>query len=200
MIYENSSIDPVDKLDNSPKRCNWVTESQLYIDYHDHEWGVPCYDRLQLFAMLCLEGQQAGLSWYTVLKKREHYYTCFEQFIPEKVALFSEKNICELLSDPGLIRNRLKLNAIVKNAKALLLMEQNGENFVEFIWGFVNSEPKLNRVNSMADIPTVTDEAILMSKELKKRGFTFVGPTICYAFMQACGLVNDHLTDCIARH
>lgn len=198
-MNKNSTMNPIDTSSHTVKRCDWVSDSQLYIDYHDNEWGVPCFNRQQLFAMLCLEGQQAGLSWFTVLKKREHYYTCFAQFIPEKIALFDEATIKILLTDTGLIRNRLKLNAIVKNAQALLKMEQQGEDFVEFIWQFVGGTPKLNQVHSMADVPAITEEAILMSKALKKKGFTFVGPTICYAFMQACGLVNDHLLECISR-
>lgn len=188
------------KDSNAPLiRCDWVSNDTLYIDYHDNEWGKPTYDRLTLFAMLCLEGQQAGLSWYTVLKKRAHYYTSFANFIPEKVAIFTDEQIELLLQDTGLIRNRLKLFAIVKNAKALLAMEASGENFSDFLWAFVNNAPKINTFNAISEIPAVTDEAVAMSNALKKRGFTFVGPTICYAFMQACGLINDHIMSCHCR-
>lgn len=179
-------------------RCKWVTNDPLYIQYHDEEWGKPCFDRLQLFTMLCLEGQQAGLSWITVLKKRAHYLECFENFVPEIVANYDELKLLSLLEDKGLIRNRLKLKSIIRNANALLKMEEAGEDFVSFIWSFVNGVPQVNYIVSQEYIPVKTAEAEAMSKALKKRGFNFVGPTICYSFMQACGLVNDHLVSCIS--
>ncbi|MFC0180726.1 DNA-3-methyladenine glycosylase I [Thorsellia kenyensis] len=181
-------------------RCDWVNNTDaLYITYHDQEWGKPCLDRNTLFAMLCLEGQQAGLSWYTVLKKRAHYYTSFHHFVPEKVSGIDDEMMNELKNDPGLIRHLGKLSSIVSNAQALLKMEAEGENFVEFIWSFVNGKSKINHFNSIEEIPASTEESIQLSKALKKRGFRFVGPTICYAFMQATGLVNDHLLSCHFR-
>ncbi|MAK92974.1 MAG: DNA-3-methyladenine glycosylase I [Oleibacter sp.] len=179
--------------------CPWA-QGEDYIAYHDQEWGVPCYDRNRLFEKLCLEGQQAGLSWITVLRKREHYRRCFHRFVPESVARMRDATLEKLLTDSGLIRNRLKIYGIRKNAKALLALEkelhQQGSDFAQFIWQFVGGQPQLNHFHSMADVPAQTAAAEAMSKALKKAGFTFVGPTICYAFMQSMGLVNDHLTSC----
>ena len=175
--------------------CPWA-QGDDYIAYHDNEWGVPCYERNKLFEKLCLEGQQAGLSWITVLRKREHYRHCFHQFEPEKIAGMSDQRIETLLTDTGLIRNRLKLYGIRKNALALLALEQGGVDFVEFLWQFVGGRPVINHLASMGDAVAETAEARAMSKALKKAGFTFVGPTICYAFMQSMGMVNDHLTNC----
>ena len=175
--------------------CPWA-RGEDYLAYHDNEWGVPSFDRNRLFEKLCLEGQQAGLSWITVLRKREHYRACFHQFIPEQVAQMSDSRIETLLTDTGLIRNRLKLYAIRKNARALLALEQAGVNFVDYLWQFVGGSPVINRYASMSEVPAETAQAKAMSKALKKAGFTFVGPTICYAFMQSMGLVNDHLTSC----
>lgn len=175
--------------------CPWAVGDD-YVAYHDKEWGVANYDRNALFEKLCLEGQQAGLSWITVLRKREHYRKCFHKFAPEKIAKMSDETIEELLLDAGLIRNRLKLFGIRKNAQALLAMEAQGIDFAKFLWDFVDGRPIVRSPQSMQDIPTETAQSKAMSKALKKAGFTFVGSTICYAFMQSMGLVNDHLTSC----
>lgn len=177
-------------------RCGWVLDDPEYIAYHDKEWGVPVWDEQLLFEMLILEGCQAGLSWITVLKKREHYRTVLDGFNAEKMAVYDEAKIASLLADPGIIRNKLKVNSHVTNAKALLAMRANGEDFVEFIWSFVGGKPNVNAFRTLADIPSKTPEAEAMSKALLKKGFKFVGPTICYAFMQATGMVNDHVLDC----
>ncbi|GJH43437.1 DNA-3-methyladenine glycosylase I [Pasteurella canis] len=178
------------------KRCGWVDNSPIYIDYHDNEWGKPEYDSLKLFEKICLEGQQAGLSWITVLKKRENYRYGFHHFDPNKIAQMTTLDIDKLMQNAGLIRHRAKLEAIVKNAKAYLAMEKNGENFSQFIWSFVNHQPQANNVPNLASVPTKTAVSRAMSKALKKRGFVFVGETTCYAFMQSMGLVNDHQNDC----
>jgi DNA-3-methyladenine glycosylase I len=177
-------------------RCNWVTNDPLYIEYHDHEWGIPQKDNQKLFEMLCLEGQQAGLSWITVLKKREHYRRCFHQFDPQKIAKMTEEDVETLVQDAGIIRHRGKINAIISNARAYLAMQEKGDDFSQFIWQFVNHQPQINYPQIPGDIPAKTDVAEAMSKALKKRGFKFIGATICYAFMQASGLVNDHQTYC----
>ncbi len=187
------------KLPTDSPRCDWVSRDPLYIQYHDTEWGVPQYDSLALFEKICLEGQQAGLSWITVLKKREHYRHCFHHFDPEKIIAMTDADIDHLMQDTGLIRNRLKLNAIVTNARAYQKMQAEGESFSEFIWSFVQHTPVVNRYQSIAEVPAVTETAEQLSKALKKKGFKFVGPTICYAFMQSMGLVNDHLTTCICH-
>lgn len=176
------------------QRCSWVSTDPIYIAYHDHEWGKPQYDRLKLFEKICLEGQQAGLSWITVLKKRDEYRRCFFNFDPEKIIQIT--SIEPLMENKGLIRNRLKLNAIIKNAKAYLAMQENGEDFAEFIWSFVEGKTIVSRFSGMSEVPTSTEISENMSKALKKRGFTFVGATICYAFMQSMGLVDDHFIDC----
>lgn len=178
------------------QRCQWVTQDSLYIDYHDNEWGKPQKDGKILFEMLCLEGQQAGLSWITVLKKREHYRKVFHQFEPEKVAAMGEKEVETLLKDPGIIRHRGKIEAIITNAKIWLTMQQQGEDFSDFIWSFVDNQPVVNQFRSLSEVPAKTAISDIMSKALKKKGFKFIGSTICYAFMQACGLVNDHMIDC----
>lgn len=175
--------------------CRWA-KGEDYLHYHDTEWGVPCRVRSKLFEKLCLEGQQAGLSWITVLRKREHYRACFHNFIPEKIALMTDDEINILLQDTGLIRSKLKLYSIRKNAQALLAFEEQGGNFVDFVWSYVSNEPIINTPRRMADIPTQTDTSAAMSKALKKIGFSFVGPTICYAYMQSMGLINDHFIDC----
>lgn len=180
----------------NPTRCYWCGEDPLYQAYHDHEWGVPLYDRQQLFEFLILEGAQAGLAWITVLRKREAYREAFDDFVPEKVARYSEAPQHQLLQNPGIIRNRLKVASAVRNAKALLAMEKTGEDFVEFLWQFTGGEPKQNAWKRLKDVPASTAESDAMSKALKQRGFNFVGSTICYAFMQATGMVNDHQTDC----
>ena len=178
--------------------CPWA-QGEDYLHYHDTEWGVPCYDRNKLFEKLCLEGQQAGLSWITILRKRENYRASFHGFIPEKIAQMSDAEIETLLQNTGLIRNKLKLYSIRKNALALLEFEQQGGDFVKFIWEFVQGKVIINTPKSMNDIPTQTSASEAMSKALKKAGFNFVGPTICYAYMQSMGLINDHLIDC-PRH
>ena len=173
------------------ERCGWVSQDPLYIAYHDNEWGVPETDSKKLFEMICLEGQQAGLSWITVLKKRENYRACFHQFDPVKVAAMQEEDVERLVQDAGIIRHRGKIQAIIGNARAYLQMEQNGEPFVDFVWSFVNHQPQVTQAT-----PTSTSASDALSKALKKRGFKFVGTTICYSFMQACGLVNDHVVGC----
>ncbi|HCL9695318.1 TPA: DNA-3-methyladenine glycosylase I [Escherichia coli] len=178
------------------ERCGWVSQDPLYIAYHDNEWGVPETDSKKLFEMICLEGQQAGLSWITVLKKRENYRACFHQFDPVKVAAMQEEDVERLVQDAGIIRHRGKIQAIIGNARAYLQMEQNGEPFVEFVWSFVNHQPQVTQATTLSEIPTSTSASDALSKALKKRGFKFVGTTICYSFMQACGLVNDHVVGC----
>lgn len=178
------------------ERCGWVSQDPLYIAYHDNEWGVPETDSKQLFEMICLEGQQAGLSWITVLKKRENYRACFHQFDPVKVAAMQEEDVERLVQDAGIIRHRGKIQAIIGNARAYLQIEQNGEPFVDFVWSFVNHQPQVTQATTLSEIPTSTSASDALSKALKKRGFKFVGTTICYSFMQACGLVNDHVVGC----
>lgn len=181
-------------------RCAWSGDLPIYIDYHDKEWGKPEFDSLKLFENLCLEGLQAGLSWITVLKKRAAYREAFYQFDPEKIAQMRAQDIDRLMQNPNLIRHRAKLEAIVKNARAYLAMEKSGQNFSDFIWSFVNHQPIMNDVPDLSAIPTKTAISTEMSKALKKRGFVFIGETTCYAFMQAMGLVNDHLNDCFCKH
>ena len=176
-------------------RCDWVTDDPLYIDYHDREWGVPVYDDQRLFEFLILEGAQAGLSWITVLKKRQHYRQVFDNFNIEKIAAYSEKKLTKLLQDPGIIRNRLKINSAIRNAQASLhLMESM--SLSDYFWQFVDGEPIRNAWKKQSQVPASTLLSDQISKELKKRGFSFVGSTICYAFMQAVGMVNDHLVSC----
>lgn len=177
-------------------RCTWVSNDSLYIHYHDNEWGKPQHDSLKLFEKICLEGQQAGLSWITVLKKRDEYRRCFYDFNPHKIILMTDNDINTLMQNKNLIRNRLKLTSIIKNARAYLVMQKNEEDFSRFIWSFVNHKTIINHYAKLTDVPVSTDISEQMSKALKKKGFTFVGPTICYAFMQSMGLVNDHLIDC----
>ncbi len=188
----------MDKNENK-KRCWWCGDDQLYQQYHDCEWGVPIHDDQQLFEFLCLEGAQAGLSWITILRKRENYRRVFDQFEAQKIARYDETKIASLLADPGIVRNKLKVNGFVKNARAYLNMVDQGESLNDYLWKYVDGEPLQNRRQSMEMIPANTTVSDAMSKDLKKRGFTFVGSTICYAFMQAAGLVNDHLIDCY-RH
>lgn len=177
-------------------RCEWVNADPLYIDYHDHEWGKPVYDDRVLFEFLLLEGAQAGLSWLTVLKKRENYRQLFSEFDPEKIARFNARKIESLLKNPGIIRNRLKVNAAVVNAKAYLNVLDEYDSFADYIWQFVGGKPVKNAWKALKQIPISTQQSDVMSKDLKKRGFKFVGSTICYAYMQAVGMVNDHTTDC----
>ena len=175
--------------------CPWA-KGDLYLAYHDREWGVPCYSERKLFEKLCLEGQQAGLSWITVLKKRPQYRKRFHGFDPRKVAAMTDRELNDCLKDPGLIRNRLKIYAIRKNARAYLELRHGGITLRQLVWQFVEHQPKVNRRRTLAQVPAETAESQAMSKALKKAGFTFVGSTICYAFMQAMGLVDDHLLSC----
>lgn len=177
-------------------RCSWVSDDPLYIEYHDKEWGVPVRDGRELFEMLCLEGQQAGLSWITVLKKRENYRRCFHQFDPIRIAAMTDQDVDRLVLDSGIIRHRGKIQAIISNAKAWLAMQANGEDFSSFIWQFVNHQPMINHPQGPGEIVAKNEISDAMSKALKKRGFKFIGSTICYAFMQASGLVNDHQANC----
>lgn len=177
-------------------RCGWVGQDPLYQHYHDEVWGRPERDSQQLFAKLCLDGQQAGLSWITILKKQANYETAFHGFEPERIAGFDESDVERLLQNPGIVRNRQKLWSIIKNARAYLTMAEQGEDFSKFLWQFVGGEPIQNSWTDLSQIPTFTAESDAMSKALKKRGFSFVGSTICYAFMQAVGMVNDHLLQC----
>lgn len=180
-------------------RCEWSGNDPLYLAYHDEEWGVPLHEDRRLFEMLVLEGAQAGLSWLTILRKRDNYRRAFDQFDPEKVAAYLEPDRQRLLADAGIIRNRLKIDAAISNARALLRVQEEYQDFDSFIWRYVDGVPKKNAWRSLKEIPASTRESELMSKDLKKRGFHFVGPTICYAFMQAVGMVNDHVTSCF-RH
>ena len=177
-------------------RCAWVSDDPLYIDYHDTEWGVPCRDARTLFELLLLEGAQAGLSWITVLRKRAHYREVFDHFDPVRIAMWDEEKKHALLSDAGIIRNRLKIDAAVANARAWLALQAEGVDPAAWLWGFIDDHPRQNRFASLAAVPASTRESVAMSKALRKRGFKFVGPTICYAFMQAAGMVNDHTIDC----
>jgi len=177
-------------------RCPWAGTDPIYIAYHDSEWGVPLHDDRRLFEFLVLEGAQAGLSWITVLKKRDAYRRAFDHFDPEKIACYDENKIQELLSNKGIIRNRRKIESGIQNAKAFIRVQAEFGSFAEFIWQFVDGKPIRNAWQTIAQVPAQTNISIQMSKELKKRGFGFVGPTICYAFMQAVGMVNDHTVDC----
>ncbi|TQV72288.1 DNA-3-methyladenine glycosylase I [Aliikangiella marina] len=179
-------------------RCAWVGKEQIYIDYHDQEWGVPVYDSQELFQHLLLDGAQAGLSWITVLKKRDNYRKAFYNFDPIKMAKMTDAELENQLQNPGIIRNRLKVFGFRKNAVAYLKIQAQ-QSFSEFLWHFVGGKPKVNHWKSLQDVPVNTPESDAMSKALKKAGFTFVGTTICYAFMQAVGMVNDHTVDCF-RH
>jgi DNA-3-methyladenine glycosylase I len=178
------------------KRCAWVSNDPIYIHYHDHEWGVPVFDDRLLFEFLNLEGAQAGLSWITVLKKRENYRLLFDNFDAEKISLYNAKKIEQLLKNPGIIRNRLKIEATISNAKAFLNILEEWDSFSDYIWHFVDGNPVQNHREPFNKIPAQTTVSENMSKDMKKKGFKFVGSTICYAFMQAVGMVNDHTTDC----
>ena len=177
-------------------RCWWCGDDELYRRYHDKERGVPIHDDRQLFEFLCLEGAQAGLSWITILRKREHYRRVFDRFDAQKIADYDAAKIASLLSDPGIVRNKLKVSGFVKNARAYLEMLEQGESLDSYLWNYVDGVPVQNHRQSMSQIPANTPVSDAMSKDLKKRGFTFVGSTICYAMMQAAGLVNDHITEC----
>lgn len=178
------------------KRCAWVSSDPLYLAYHDTEWGVPVHDDRILFEFLILEGAQAGLSWLTILKKRAHYRKVFDGFDARRIAQYDTKKVVQLLADVGIVRNKLKVMGTIQNAKAFLVIQKEFGSFDTYIWQFVGGVPKRNRWRAHNDIPARTKESDAMSKDLRVRGFKFVGPTICYAFMQAVGMVHDHTTDC----
>jgi DNA-3-methyladenine glycosylase I len=177
-------------------RCSWCMKDELYKQYHDEEWGTPLHDDQKLFELLCLEGAQAGLSWYTILAKRENYRKAFDEFDANKMAKYSAAKIEKLLLNEGIVRKRLKVNAFVTNAKAYLAIQKEWGSFDTYIWQFVGGKPIINRVSTLKDVPPKTAISDVMSKDLLKRGFKFVGSTICYAFMQASGMVDDHANDC----
>ena len=178
------------------KRCGWCGDDPLYVEYHDKEWGKPVHDDRKLFEMLTLEGAQAGLSWITILRKRENYRKAFNNFDAKKIARYDSKKVKALLANARIVRNKLKIRATIGNANAFLAVQKEFGSFDTYIWQFVGGKPKKNTWRSLKDIPPKTVESDAMSKDLKKRGFTFVGSTICYAFMQAVGMVNDHTVDC----
>jgi DNA-3-methyladenine glycosylase I len=178
------------------KRCTWCGSDPLYVAYHDEDWGVPVHDDTKLFEMLTLEGAQAGLSWITILKKREDYRRAFDLFDLGKIVRYDDRKVEKLLKDPGIVRNRLKVASVVKNAKAVLLIQEEFGSLDAFLWRYVDGKPKQNAWKALSDIPATTPESDAMSKDLKKRGCSFVGSTICYALMQSIGMVNDHTTDC----
>lgn len=182
---------------SNPRRCDWASLGDpLYRRYHDEEWGVPVHDDRRLLEFLILEGAQAGLSWSTILRKRENYRQAFEDFRPRMVASFDEKKVKDLMSDAGIVRNELKIRSAIQNARSFLEVQKEFGSFDSFVWKSVGNRPKVNHRRSMKDIPATTPESDALSKELTRRGFRFVGPTICYAFMQAVGMVNDHVVHC----
>ena len=178
------------------RRCEWCGSNPLYVAYHDDEWGVPVHDDQTLFEMLCLGGAQAGLSWLTILKKREGYRKAFHGFDHEKIASYSQRDVTRLLGNAAIVRNRLKTESVIKNARGVLAIREEFGTLDSFLWKYVDGAPRQNTWTTMADLPAKTEQSEQMSKDLKRRGFNFVGPTICYAFMQAVGMVNDHTTDC----
>ena len=182
-----------------PKRCTWCGTDPLYVDYHDNEWGIPTFDDVRLFEMLVLEGAQAGLAWITVLRKREGYRELFEGFDANRIARYTDRKLDKLLLDPRIIRNRLKVYGTRQNARAYLAIQEEIGSFADYIWRFVDHRPLQNNWRSLRDVPATTAVSDQISKDLKKRGFTFVGSTIVYAHMQATGMVNDHTTDCFRR-
>ena len=182
-------------MNDALERCPWAGTDPLYLAYHDTEWGVPIRDARRLFELLCLEGAQAGLAWITILRKRQTYRAAFDGFDPERMAGYGEADRARLMADPGIVRNRAKIEAFIGNARALLAVD----DFSGLIWSFVDGEPIINRWRTLDEVPAVTDASTRMSGELRRRGFRFVGPTICYAFMQSAGLVDDHLMSCF-RH
>ena len=186
-------------IDEHVVRCGWAGSDPLYVAYHDHEWGVPLHDERALFEMLILEGFQAGLSWITILRKRDNFRRAFDGFEPATVASYDERKIAALLADPGIVRNRAKVEGTIGSARAYLRLMDEPGGAAGFLWQFVDGQPIVNRRRSLAEVPAESPEARAMSKELKKRGFKFCGPTICYAFMQAVGMVDDHVVDCF-RH
>ncbi|WP_297797573.1 DNA-3-methyladenine glycosylase I [uncultured Marinobacter sp.] len=177
-------------------RCPWCGTDPLYTAYHDTVWGRPEYDELALFEKLCLDGQQAGLSWITILRKQHSYRSAYDDFNPERIARYNDEKVEELLGNPGIIRNRLKVKSIIRNARSYLDLKERGVDFSDFLWSFVDGAPIQNHWQSLSEVPVTTAEAEAMSRALKKAGFNFVGPTIVYAFMQATGMVNDHLVSC----
>jgi len=177
-------------------RCSWAGNDPIYQKYHDTEWGVPVHDDQRLFEMLCLEGAQAGLSWITILRKRENYLKAFSNFDARKIAKYDSAKIEKLLQNEGIVRNRLKVNAFITNAKCFIDVQKEFGSFDKYIWHFTGGKPIINHWKTLKEIPPKTAESDMMSKDLKKRGFKFTGSTICYAYMQACGMVNDHTTDC----
>jgi DNA-3-methyladenine glycosylase I len=189
---------PAPGPDDRP-RCGWAGADPLYRAYHDREWGVPLHDDRRLFELLCLEGAQAGLAWITILRKRAAYRRAFDRFDPRKVARYDAAKVRALLRDPGIVRNRLKVRGVVTNARAYLALRAEHGRFDRFLWSFVGGEPRQNAWRRLKEVPALTPESDALSKALRQRGFTFVGSTICYAFMQAAGLVNDHVVDCF-RH
>ena len=182
-----------------PNRCGWA-QSEAMILYHDQEWGVPVYDDRLLFEFLILEGAQAGLTWSTILNRRENYRRAFDNFQPEIIAAYDDQKFADLLQNPGIIRNKLKIHSAIQNARAFLEIQREYGSFSNYIWKFVDGRPVQNHFQTMSELPAVTAQSENMSRDLKKRGFTFVGPTICYAFMQAVGMVNDHTVDCFRYH
>lgn len=178
------------------KRCTWAEYDALYQNYHDTVWGIPLYDEKQLFKMLCLEGMQAGLSWYQILKREAAYDEAFDDWDTQKIAKYDDAKKAELLENTGIIRNRLKINAIIENAKAFEKMKQENEDFGVYIWSFVKNKPIINTYRTLSEVPAQNEISVEMSKSLKKKGFHFVGPTICYAYMQATGMICDHLVTC----
>ena len=181
------------------QRCAWCGDDPLYVAYHDNEWAVPSHDERHLFEMLVLEGAQAGLSWITILRKREHYRRAFDGFDVERIARYTQHDVERLLADPGIVRNRLKVQAAITNARATLAVRERYGSLDAFLWRFVDGTPRIGRWLSLADVPAHTPESTALSRELKQFGFGFVGPTVCYAFMQAVGMVNDHVEECF-RH
>jgi len=178
------------------RRCPWASSDPLYLDYHDRQWGMPVHDDRELFEMLLLEGAQAGLSWLTILRRREEYRRVFAGFDPHRLARWGERQIARALADPGIIRNRLKVAAAVRNARAFVALAEERGSFDRYLWEMAGGAPRQNRWRQLADLPAETAESRALSHDLRARGFTFVGPTICYAFMQAVGVVNDHLVNC----
>jgi len=178
------------------KRCDWSGTEPIYVDYHDKEWGVPVHDDRMHFEMIILDGAQAGLSWITILKRRDSYREAFDNFDAVKVSRYNDKKVEKLLTNPGIIRNRLKVNSSVKNAQAFLKIQKEFGSFDDYIWQFVNHKTIQSKWKKMSELPAKTAESDTMSKDLKKRGFSFVGSTICYAYMQAAGMINDHITNC----
>ncbi len=195
----DGSAQPATPRRGQKTRCGWCGDDPLYVTYHDVEWGVPLHDERRLFEMLILEGAQAGLSWLTVLRKREAYRAAFDGFDPEKVAGYDGRKVRVLLRNPGIIRNRQKVEAAVANARAFLAVQDELGSFDAYVWRFVKGKPKRNAWRTLAEVPALTPEAEALSRDLRSRGFKFVGPTICYAHMQATGMVNDHLVGCF-RH